>query len=535
MKIDIHIFGQQDFMRMEGETHLPSANVKSIPLIKGMSLYDALRISGISFGAPCAGNGTCGACKIKVLEGELEITAKDRELLCREELEAGFRLACQAYPKKSCSVAILKKEFVAVTNYQGNEECLGESVVECSQMLHKEYAIAIDLGTTTLAYELFSIKTGRIIKTGTSVNPQRIYGADVITRMEQSDNGRREMLKQVLRQTMKKDMARLLEDIEIENVRSVAISGNTAMVHLFMGYPCEGLDRYPFHPVTLNAISSDALTLQLMDIAIPVQITAGISAYVGGDILAGLGSQDILSEEKPCLFLDLGTNVEMALFNGKDKIYVTSAPAGPAFEAVNISCGVPGVKGAISAITISGGKQTIQTIGEKEAIGFCGSGILEAIYELLKNHFMDETGLLSDAYFEKGYPVGKFKITQNDIRQIQLAKSAVFSAITILLQRAGLRACDVEKIYLAGGFGFHLNIEKAIGIGLFPSDFWGKIQPIGNASLHGTKQILRKIVTEKELSKVVSSCEEIYLANEKEFQNFFMDNMNFHLLADADK
>lgn len=539
MKIEIHIFEQQDNMPMEGESLLSSATEKNIPLIKGMSLYDALQAADISFLAPCAGNGTCGACKIKVLEGELEITKKDRELLSQKELEDGFRLACQAYPNKFCSVEIPGEEFVAVTDYQGMEKGLLQEELKSQynksekSFEKEEYAIAIDLGTTTLAYELFSMETGKTIRTETSLNPQRIYGADVITRMGQSDNGRREMLKNVLRQAMKKDIAKLLEDMEIVTVRFVAISGNTAMVHLFMGYSCEGLDRYPFHPVTLNAISSDALTLQLMDIAVPVQITAGISAYVGGDILAGLVSQNILSEEKPCLFLDLGTNAEMALFNGNGKMYVTSAPAGPAFEAANISCGVPGVEGAISAITISGENQVIQTIGEKEAIGFCGSGILEAIYELLKNQHIDETGLLADAFFEKGYPVGKFKITQNDIRQIQLAKSAVFSAIIILLKRAGLKASDIEKIYLAGGFGFYLNMEKAIGIGLFPSDFSGKVQLIGNASLYGTKQILRRMVTDKDLSEVVFFCEEIYLANEKEFQDIFMNHMNFPSLTDA--
>ena len=167
------------------------------------------------------------------------------------------------------------------------------------------------------------------------------------------------------------------------------------------------------------------------------------------------------------------------------------------------------------------------TIGEKKPIGFCGSGILEAVYELLKNGLMDETGLLCDAYFETGYPVGNLTITQQDIRQIQLAKSAVFSAIQILLQKAGVASKQVEQIYLAGSFGYHLNVEKAVGIGLLPLEFAGKIKAVGNTSLQGTKELSLGRFYEKDLEDMKDMCEEIYLSNETDFQSIFMENMNF--------
>ena len=258
------------------------------------------------------------------------------------------------------------------------------------------------------------------------------------------------MLKIILRQGMRKDIAELIKKIEPEKIQRIAISGNTAMIHLMMGYSCEGLGRYPFTSVTLDFIQTDAQSLGLMEQTVPVFVSPGISAYVGGDILMGLAAQNILEDKKPCLFLDLGTNAEMALTDGNGKIYVTSAPAGPAFEAANISCGVGSVEGAVSSICIKKGQAAVTTIGKKEAIGFCGSGILEAVYEFWKNHIIDETGLLIDAYFESGFSVGKLKITQTDIRQIQLAKSAVFSAITILMKHAGVKPQEIEKIYLAG-------------------------------------------------------------------------------------
>lgn len=299
------------------------------------------------------------------------------------------------------------------------------------------------------------------------------------------------------------------------------------MVHLFMGYSCEGLGRYPFTPETLDCIQTDALTLNLMNETIPVLITEGISAYVGGDVLAGLASQKILSEKSVSLFLDLGTNAEMALSDGYGKIYVTSAPAGPAFEAANISCGVGSIEGAVSSICIQNGEQKLMTIGGKEPVGFCGSGILEAVYELLKNDLIDETGLLADDYFDKGYPVKSLKITQQDIRQIQLAKSAVFSAIHILMEKAGVTPEQVDCVYLAGGFGYHLNVEKAIGIGLLPWAFAGKVKTVGNTSLHGTKELLLGRITEEELWEIKDVREEIYLSNESDFQSIFMENMNF--------
>ena len=536
MKVEIYVSRQDDSMSMEGDNYISSTLEKSIPLTEGMSLYHAMQKEGICLSAPCAGNGTCGACKVKQLKGELTVTEKDKRYLSEEEIGEGWRLSCQAYPTEDCAIYVPTEKFLAVTEYEKNktvedvsEKCIKEKIDTNSDNSH--YEIAIDLGTTTIAYELFHAKTGETIKILSTTNPQRLYGADVVSRMEQSNNGRRDMLKNILRQQMRKDIKTLLGTIHTEKILSIAISANTAMVHLFMGYSCEGLGKYPFTPHTLDCIVADALMVNLLDERVPVRITGGISAYVGGDILAGVCSQKFLSDNKIKLFLDLGTNAEMALSNGRGKIYVTSAPAGPAFEAANISCGVGSIEGAISGICIENNNPRWTTIGEKEPLGFCGSGILEVVYELLKNGVMDETGLLCDAYFQTGYPVGNLKITQQDIRQIQLAKSAVFSAIQILLQKAGILPNQVEQVYLAGSFGYYLNVEKAIGIGLLPQEFTGKIKAVGNTSLQGTKELSLGKFYEEDLRKIKDVCEEIYLSNETGFQDVFMQNMNFRWVS----
>ena len=535
MKADIYFSGQQDFASVEEENHLSATASKSIPLTEGMSLYHALQTEGITLSAPCAGNGTCGACKIQLLKGRLPVTDKDKMYLSEAEIQEGWRLACQSYPTEDCAVYVPTEQFMAVTGYGENKIVTGDIVDNdggntgglIKEKENQLYKMAIDLGTTTIAYELFCAQTGETIRSLSTTNPQRLYGADVVSRIEQSNNGRRELLKDILRQQMRRDIKTLIGKMEMENIESIFIGANTAMVHLFMGYSCEGLGRYPFVPYTLECIKTNARKVNLMDKAISVHVMEGISAYVGGDILAGLASQRFLSDDKVSLFLDLGTNAEMALLDGKGKIYVTSAPAGPAFEAANISCGVGSVEGAVNSICIENKVPHWTTIGEKKPIGFCGSGILEAVYELLKNDLIDETGLLCDAYFETGYPVGNLTITQQDIRQIQLAKSAVFSAIQILLQKAGVAPKQVEQIYLAGSFGYHLNVEKAVGIGLLPSEFTGKIKAVGNTSLQGTKELSLGRFYEKDLEDMKNMCEEIYLSNETDFQSIFMENMNF--------
>ena len=491
---------------------------RDIPLIKGMSLYHTLQNENIIISAPCAGRGTCGACKIQLLEGSLLVTEKDKMLLTDEELKNGWRLACQAYPEQPCKIFVPTEVFTAVTEYPETNKNIPEDT---------DYAIAIDLGTTTLAYELFSMESGKTCRVLSSTNPQRSYGADVVSRMEQSNNGRKALMKQILIQEMQKDISLLIKDINPESLKKIGISGNTVMIHLLMGYSCETLGRYPFAPVTLDRIDTDAEELGLLSRPVPVSISPGISAYVGGDVLIGAAVQAVIYEKNPCLFLDLGTNAEMMLTDGAGKAYVTSAPAGPAFEAANISCGVGSVDGAVSGMTIENGEIKTKTIQGKAPVGFCGSGILEAVYELLKNNLVDETGMLADSYFEKGYPVGKLRITQNDIRQIQLAKSAVFSAIRILLKEADISAEEIQKVYLAGGFGYFLNIEKAIGIGLLPRELKGKTETIGNASLRGTKAYLTGSLTDKEIYDLRISSEEKYLSQDADFQAYFIENLNF--------
>lgn len=258
----------------------------------------------------------------------------------------------------------------------------------------------------------------------------------------------------------------------------------------------------------------------------------GISTYVGADISAGMLSCGFDKAEKPSLLIDLGTNGEMGV-GCKDRIMVTSTAAGPAFEGGNISWGMGSVKGAICGVEIDGDKVKVNTIGDKPPIGLCGTGVIETVSELLKAELIDETGMLDEDYFDDGYPLAKtpdgdeIVFTQQDVREIQLAKSAVRAGVETLLLRYGIGYEDVDKVYLAGGFGYKINLDKAISIGLLPEELHDKIEAVGNSSLGGTVVYLTEEDAAERMERIIGASEEIGLSTDKDFNRFYTDYMFF--------
>ncbi|MDD4112323.1 MAG: ASKHA domain-containing protein, partial [Herbinix sp.] len=316
------------------------------------------------------------------------------------------------------------------------------------------------------------------------------------------------------------------QGINFELIKKIVISGNTTMIHLLMGYPCDGLGSYPFTPVNLGLINT--FTDDLFDIAnrIPVMILPGISVFVGADITAGLLANGIDREDKPCLFIDLGTNGEMAVGN-RDKILVTSTAAGPAFEGGNISCGIGSVSGAICHVTFEKGQLSYDTINAQPAVGICGTGVIELVSELLDEGIIDWTGLLMDPYFDEGYEIAGMKFIQKDIRELQMAKSAIRAGVDILVGRFGISYEQIDKVYIAGGFGYHLDIDKAINIGLLPKALVNKARAVGNTSLSGAIDALIDSDANARMNHIVSTSEEIHLSNEEDFNDLFVKYMSF--------
>lgn len=360
----------------------------------------------------------------------------------------------------------------------------------------KKFIIAIDIGTTTLVMSLIDRETKKLVKQYTELNNQRIFGRNVIDRIKAANDGKQDKLRSIIIEEIKQGIIGLIGDINKENIEQIVIACNTTMSHILLNYPCDNLGRYPYTPYNIDLIELPFNEMFKSDLLnIKTIILPGISTFVGGDIVSGLYHCGFNKMTEPSILIDLGTNGEMAIGN-KDKIIVISAAVGPAFEGGNIAYGVDAV-----AITS----------------------------DLLKNNIIDETGLLNDKYFEDGYLFEdtNIKFTQKNIREIQLAKAAVRAGIEVLIKNYNIKYQQVDKVYLAGGFGYHLNTIKGIAIGLLPKEFSDKIISIGNSSLKGAIDYSFDVKSKNKINKIIKVSQEVNLSNDNMFNELYIKNMNF--------
>ena len=500
--------------------------------------------------APCNGNGTCGKCVVRFQSGATEPSVRDREIFSEKQLEEGYRLACQSYPTGVYEIEIPQKEeeIEVLSGWEEKKETLGECRKaensthgrNCAERSEQAgYGICMDIGTTTLAAVLVDLTAQEECQTAVSVNHQRAYGSDVLSRISASNSGKKWEIQRCIRQDLQKLIRELLqkEKITEQQIQRIVIAGNTTMCHLLRGFSCETLGVAPFLPVDLSWMEGSAADfLGMKELDTKVVILPGISAFVGADIMAGIAKMNMHRSEGYHLLLDIGTNGEMVLGNCRH-MYVTSTSAGPAFEGGNISCGMAGIPGVISHVFMEEtGKAGFQVIGEadgenkkkQQAIGICGTGMIDLVYELRKHQMIDEHGTYSDLYFDTGYELAeKVKFTQNDIRELQMAKAAIRAGVDILVKKAGIAFDEVDDCYLAGGFGTKIDITKAAGIGLIPKELEVKTIPVGNTVLAGTKEVLLGRISKDELEKIQTMADVINLAEENDFEELYLSYMDF--------
>ena len=528
------------------------------------NLLEMLQEKNEYISAPCNGNGTCGKCIVQYKRGATEPTRRDREVFSEKQLEDGYRLACQSYPAGAYEVEIPEsEETIEVLSEWGKQQKTDtEELTEADTQTPAEakisggiqdketaegtaektenaiYGICIDIGTTTLAALLVNLETEADCQTAVSVNHQRTYGSDVLSRISASNSGKKWEIQLCIRQDLQKLIRELLqkEKITEQQIQRIVIAGNTTMCHLLRGFSCETLGVAPFLPVDLSWMEGSAADfLGMKELDTKVVILPGISAFVGADIMAGIAKMNMHRSEGYHLLLDIGTNGEMVLGNCRH-MYVTSTSAGPAFEGGNISCGMASIPGVISHVFMEKtGKAGFQVIGEtdgenkkQQAIGICGTGMIDLVYELRKHQMIDEHGTYSDLYFDTGYELAeKVKFTQNDIRELQMAKAAIRAGVDILVKKAGIAFDEVDDCYLAGGFGTKIDITKAAGIGLIPKELEMKTIPAGNTVLAGTKEVLLGRISKEELEKIQTMADVINLAEENDFEELYLSYMDF--------
>lgn len=471
----------------------------------GESLLLLCKKAGISMETPCGGKGICGKCKVRFLKNPPLPQPAERRSLMPEELRQGIRLACAVRLTGDCEVLIFeeKKPDAVGGKYDISwEEHSGHD--KCDAGVTEAYFIAADIGTTTLVMEKRKKSDGKVAGVYKEVNAQRIFGADVLSRMEASVLGKREELGQIIKDQLKEGIETLCADGK--KAGFMVIAANTTMVHLLMQYSVEKLGRAPFVPETMDEILTEIS-------GIKTYIMPGFSAFVGGDIRAGLYMLSFLQERMQKgrqeksegenkewnLFVDLGTNAELVLFSGDRGICCATA-AGPAFDG-------------------------------DAGTGFFGSDMIAVLADLLEKGIVDENGTLSDAYFETGVSVsvkgGIMQLSQKQIRNLQLAKAAVRSGIEVLLLKAGIKTNEIGHVFLAGGFGYYLDVHGAVTIGLLPQELEDRTTACGNTALSGAAVYAYKII-KGEKRNLPLEMKAINLAEEKEFVDNYVNYLNLH-------
>lgn len=447
----------------------------------GESLYQVFMQNHIPMKqAVCRGAGVCRGCRVLIVEEGMECPA--------------------------CRYTIADKDIHVVMNQELPEQTilLTDSISEHAYIPSsirqagadkKEYGLAIDIGTTTIASALVETDSGSIVCRHGCMNRQIRYGADVISRIQYAiteHNGVSGLSE--LTQSIREDLEALIQaytadGIADTQIRQVAISGNTTMLHFLLKLDVSGMAAYPFTPVRLDGLETkwQGKTIRLLP---------GKSAFVGSDVVAGIQALELGQSSEYDLLIDLGTNGELWLLNNERGV-CTSTSCGPAFA---------------------------NSVRQEKAYG---TTLLDALAEAYENKLLDADGLLQGEAFETGILCGEIVITQDTVRQLQLAKAAIRTGIELAAYELRLPLEQIHQVYLAGGFGFHLNPESAYRLGLLPDEFRGKLHIVGNTSLAGAVMALKKPEQLLTLSEKLKSDKYMDLSMNKNFQEFFIHRIGF--------
>ena len=468
---------------------------------------------------PCGGHGKCGKCKVVAMGALSDVSDAEREHLTEEELACGVRLACLTVALGDCLVLDVSDNRKAQIMTDG---VLAEFEAAPS---FSNYGVALDIGTTTIAAQLYD-KEGNSLSKAACLNPQSEWGADVISRIEAALDGKAQLLAESVRKAIDSIISELAASAGIDKklIGEAVITGNTVMLCLLTGESVEPLSHAPFEAKRLFGENIVASELGLSSLApyVSVYLPSCIAAFVGADTSCAIIASGLCGQ-KSTLLADIGTNGEMAVWN-KNELLVCSTAAGPAFEGVGISMGMRGAVGAIDKVSVVNGRLFAHVIGENEPKGICGSGLVDAVACMLDTEELDETGFLED---EPYIVSGSVELTQNDIRMVQLAKSAICAGILTLAETGGISLSDIEEAYIAGGFGNYLNTANAEKIGLLPSGTASKTKAVGNAALGGASMLLLAPKLRAECEALSKNAKVVELSTNKIFSDRYIEGMFF--------
>lgn len=519
---------------------------QKIPCDGKKSLMQILLEAGVFVENPCNGRGTCGKCKVKVLSGAVSaLSETEKRHLSEEEIRAGIRLSCLTEVLGDTEIELMQKERTHSVLTDGYLPDFQRDVFP------KGYGVAIDIGTTTVVTVLVDLASGAEIAKASQINAQKSYGLDVLTRItyeyEHPETGVQE-LKDAIVQSINEMIAQVCRDASVhpEEITEVDVAANCTMMHMLLGVDARSIGRAPYQPAFLNSQDLKAWELGIRaGRNTRLYCLPQVSAYIGADIVAGVYVCELHKRQGNVLLVDIGTNGEMVLAS-QGRLLCCSCAAGPALEGMNIRSGMRAAEGAVEDVKLTEEGIQLSTIGGTEPEGICGSGILAAVKELLRTGLVKKTGAFvkKEELEESDYRYSMIRVnggkrelvlhqnpelvvTQGDVRQVQLAKGALLSGFTALLNRAGIPMEELDLVLIAGQFGSHLPEASLTGTGILPRELAGKIQYVGNSSKTGAYMALLSQQVKQEMDELAQKMEYMELAETENYEKIFAQSMIF--------
>lgn len=532
-------------------------NLQQTDVAPGASLFDYAESLGIKVPTSCRKQGKCKECLVEITQGMECLSPRTTE---ESHLRENFRLSCRCQIIKDTGVvrchtlrrgnmkierhafelpASAKKLQLDPAVTRDGDRVLLDGV-EIDRATGPIHGIAMDLGTTTVVVRLLNLETGEVVADASIENPQRFGGSDVMSRIHYDTHDKSKLLQR----TLLGYLTHIIEEFPVDpkSIYELVVAGNSTMRDIFFRLDVYSIGQNPYQSITelemaAGSRTSTSVTSTAVKLHLPVHPRARIyglpiiSGHVGADAAACMLAVDIANEERLVAVMDIGTNTELILGN-KDKIYAASCPAGPAFEGGKISCGMPGLTGAIEKVAIQpDGAMKLQVIGDGPAEGICGSGLVDLMSELLRTEQMNSLGR-----FEHGdgrivlnaKSEAPVYFTESDVNELAQAKGANVAGLQILFQNFGIRFEDLDVFYLAGGFGRHLNVQSSKRIGLIPNIPETKIIQVGNASIEGACIALLSKTKRAELESMVKRVTHCRLETHPHFFDYFVEGCQFN-------
>lgn len=457
--------------------------------------------AGCPVDQPCGGRGSCGKCAVTIKGCVSAPNAAEKS--------AGTRLSCQAVMEGDGEVWLpdTQKNDIQLSGKESWQAASG-----------KGYGAAVDIGTTTLALKLYDLSQGKCLSSVAAMNPQRGIAADVMGRIGAALAGQGELLRRQISDAIEELLTKACHQAGLapEAVGKLVVTGNTTMLYLLTGRSPEPLSHAPFLADCLFDMDTT-----LWDC--PVYLPPCMNAFVGADITCAVLASGMTRQPDTALLCDIGTNGELALWK-EGHLFVTSTAAGPAFEGAGISCGCGSIPGAIDRVWVEDGAVKAHTLQERTAVGVCGSGLIDAVAAFLQRSDIDETG----ACEEDSLPLRDgIALLPKDVRAVQLAKAAIAAGIQTLLDSAGVSMGEVSRLYIAGGFGSHLNVDSAAAIGLIPPELASRVEIIGNAALSGAAAMLMDSRYQEDGRKIAALSSHVNLGGNPKFNENYIEHMLF--------